>query len=79
MRVKYKTKRRGQVINIEMVGKLFKVYNGKNYIPIQITGEMVGHKLGEFSLTKKIGSSIHLSEKNKKKKEKNNPGQKKKK
>ncbi|RYX79988.1 ribosomal protein S19 family protein [bacterium] len=70
MLVKYKTKKRSQIITAELVGKNIKVYNGKLYIPVLITAEMIGHKLGEFSLTKKIGSSIHLSEKNKKKKEK---------
>ncbi len=31
----------------------FQVYNGKQYVPVHITQEMVGHKLGEFSPTRK--------------------------
>jgi len=31
----------------------FLVHNGKDYIPVQVTQDMVGHKLGEFSITKK--------------------------
>lgn len=29
------------------------VHNGKEYLPVSVTEEMVGHKLGEFSLTRK--------------------------
>ena len=29
------------------------VHNGKEYIPVQVTQDMVGHKLGEFAMTKK--------------------------
>lgn len=29
------------------------VHNGKNYLPVEVTDEMVGHKLGEFSATRK--------------------------
>ena len=31
----------------------FEVYNGKDYLPVSVTQDMVGHKLGEFSVTKK--------------------------
>ena len=31
----------------------FMVHNGKDYIPVQVTQDMVGHKLGEFAITKK--------------------------
>jgi small subunit ribosomal protein S19 len=31
----------------------FLVHNGMEYIPVEITDEMIGHKLGEFSLTRK--------------------------
>jgi hypothetical protein len=31
------------------VGLIFQVHNGKNYIDVEITEDMVGHKLGEFS------------------------------
>jgi small subunit ribosomal protein S19 len=35
-----------------MVGLTFAVYNGRKFIPVHITEQMVGHKLGEFSLTR---------------------------
>jgi small subunit ribosomal protein S19 len=37
-----------------MVGFTFGVHNGKNHIPVFVIENMVGHKLGEFSLTKKF-------------------------
>jgi small subunit ribosomal protein S19 len=37
-----------------MVGFTFGVYNGKEFIPVKITENMVGHKLGEFSPTTKF-------------------------
>ena len=36
----------------EMVGNTISVYNGKNWIPVYITENLVGHKLGEFSPTR---------------------------
>jgi len=36
----------------QMVGLTFAVHNGKKFIPVFITEQMVGHKLGEFSLTR---------------------------
>ena len=36
----------------EFVGHSFLIYNGKKFIPIKISDEMVGHKLGEFSPTR---------------------------
>jgi small subunit ribosomal protein S19 len=38
----------------EMVGITFEVHNGKTHIPVFVTENMVGHKLGEFSLTRKF-------------------------
>jgi small subunit ribosomal protein S19 len=35
------------------VGKEFFVHNGKIFIPVKVNGEMVGHKFGEFSNTRK--------------------------
>lgn len=40
----------------EMVGMTFAVHNGKDHIPVFILEEMVGHKLGEFSPTRKFRS-----------------------
>ncbi|MEA3344298.1 MAG: 30S ribosomal protein S19 [Patescibacteria group bacterium] len=41
-------------ISPEMVGFTFGVYNGKEHIQVSVTEDMVGHKLGEFSPTKKF-------------------------
>jgi len=41
-------------ISPEMVGFIFGVYNGKTHIEVLITEDMVGHKLGEFSPTRKF-------------------------
>ena len=38
----------------EFVGHSFLIYNGKKFIPIKISEEMVGHKLGEFSPTRQF-------------------------
>ena len=49
-----KTWSRDAMIAPEMVGFTFGVHNGKEHIPVQIIEEMVGHRLGEFSPTKKF-------------------------
>ncbi len=49
-----KTWRRACVISPEMLGFTFGVYNGKNHIEVLVTEDMVGHRLGEFSPTKKF-------------------------
>ncbi|MBN2563095.1 MAG: 30S ribosomal protein S19 [Phycisphaerae bacterium] len=36
----------------EFVGRTFEVHNGKNFMKVFVTEDMVGHKLGEFSLTR---------------------------
>ncbi|WP_299226670.1 30S ribosomal protein S19 [Sulfurihydrogenibium sp.] len=43
---------RACTITQEMVGHSIAVYNGQKFIPVYIQPEMVGHKLGEFSLTR---------------------------
>jgi small subunit ribosomal protein S19 len=43
---------RGSPITPDMVGLTFGVHNGKRHIPIYVTENMVGHKLGEFSPTR---------------------------
>src|SRR5262250_2943106 len=45
--------RRSTVIP-EMVGHTIAVHNGKNFIPVYVTENMVGHKLGEFSFTRQF-------------------------
>lgn len=49
-----KTWSRASVIAPEMIGFTFGVHNGKDHIPVFITEDMVGHKLGEFSPTRKF-------------------------
>ncbi len=49
-----KTWSRACVIAPEMVGFTFGVHNGKNHIEVFVTEDMVGHRLGEFSPTKKF-------------------------
>jgi small subunit ribosomal protein S19 len=47
-----KTWSRACQIPPEFVGKYFKVHNGRNFIDVFITEDMVGHRLGEFSPTR---------------------------
>lgn len=49
-----KTWKRASAISPEMVGFTIGVHNGKEFIPVLISEDMVGHKLGEFSATKKF-------------------------
>mgnify|MGYP003523436710 CR=1 FL=1 len=49
-----KTWARSSTITPEMVGMTFEVHNGKNFIPVFAEENMVGHKLGEFSPTRKF-------------------------
>jgi small subunit ribosomal protein S19 len=45
---------RNSQISPEMVGFTFGVHNGKSHLPVLVSEEMVGHRLGEFSPTKKF-------------------------
>jgi small subunit ribosomal protein S19 len=47
-----KTWSRRSTVVPDMVGLTFAVHNGKKFIPVFVTEEMVGHKLGEFSPTR---------------------------
>lgn len=47
-----KTWSRRSTIIPEMIGHTIQVHNGKKFIPVYITENMVGHKLGEFALTR---------------------------
>jgi small subunit ribosomal protein S19 len=51
-----KTWSREAVVTPEFVGHTFGVHNGKDHIPVFVTENMVGHKLGEFSATRKFRS-----------------------
>lgn len=49
-----KTWARRSMISPEMVGLTFGVHNGKIHIPVFVTEEMVGHRLGEFASSRKF-------------------------
>ena len=57
-----KTWSRRSTIYPEFIGHTFAVHNGKEFIPVYVTEDMVGHKLGEFALTRKFGG--HGADKN---------------
>ena len=50
-----KTWSRRSTIFPAFIGHTFAVHNGKEFIPVYVTEDMVGHKLGEFALTRKFG------------------------
>ena len=47
-----KTWSRGSMISPDFVGQTIAVYNGNKFIPVYVTENMVGHKLGEFAPTR---------------------------
>src|SRR6476620_4438758 len=54
---------RRSTISPEMVGHTIAVHNGKKFIPVYVTENMVGHKLGEFSFTRQFkGHSMKAAE-----------------
>ncbi|OQB06087.1 MAG: 30S ribosomal protein S19 [bacterium ADurb.Bin212] len=53
-RVPIKTWSRAATITPDMVGVTIAVHNGKEHVPVFIIEDMVGHKLGEFSPTRKF-------------------------
>lgn len=61
-----KTWSRASMIAPDFVGKTIAVHNGRQFIPVFVTENMVGHKLGEFSLTRNFRG--HAGAKNKGKK-----------
>ena len=48
-----RTHARDMVILPEMVGTTIAVHNGKEFVPVEIVPEMIGHRLGEFAITNK--------------------------
>ncbi|ASP28708.1 30S ribosomal protein S19 [Spiroplasma corruscae] len=60
-----KTWSRRSTIFPSFVGHTFSVHNGKEFITVYVTEDMVGHKLGEFAPTRKFGG--HGDDKKKKK------------
>ncbi|MDD3771621.1 MAG: 30S ribosomal protein S19 [Weeksellaceae bacterium] len=61
-----KTWSRASMISPDFVGQTFAVHNGKQFIPVYVTENMVGHKLGEFAPTRTFRG--HAGAKNKGKK-----------
>lgn len=51
-KVVLKTWSRSSTITPDFVGHTIAIHNGKNFVPVYITENMVGHKLGEFSPTR---------------------------
>jgi len=58
---------RRSTITPEFIGLTFAVHNGKTFVPVFVTENMVGHKLGEFSPTRTFYSHIKGEGKAKKK------------
>jgi len=59
-----KTWSRRSTITPDFIGHTFGVHNGKKFIPVYVTENMVGHKLGEFSPTRTFkGHSVKTAEK----------------
>lgn len=61
-----KTWSRGSMITPDFIGLTFAVHNGKQFIPVFVTENMVGHKLGEFSPTRTFRGHPTKKEKGKK-------------
>ena len=62
-----KTWSRRSTIFPSFVEHTFAVYNGKEHVPVYVTEDMVGHKLGEFVSTRKFGGhGIHADDADKK-------------
>ena len=59
-----KTWSRRSTIYPDFIGLTFAVHNGKEFVPVYVTEDMVGHKLGEFVPTRKFGG--HGEDKKKK-------------
>ena len=60
-----KTWSRASTILPNMIGHTFAVYNGRQHVPVFVTDQMVGHKLGEFSPTRTFRSHIKKDKKGK--------------
>jgi len=60
-----KTWSRSSTILPTMIGHTFAVYNGQQHLPVSVTDQMVGHKLGEFSPTRTFRSHIKKDKKSK--------------
>ena len=56
---------RASTILPTMIGHTFAVYNGRQHVPVFVTDQMVGHKLGEFSPTRTFRSHLKKDKKSK--------------
>jgi len=63
---------RNTVISSDMLRNKVKIYNGRHFISFFIKNKMIGHKFGEFSITKILGSSVLYDKMAKKKMAKKN-------
>ena len=60
-----KTWSRRSMISPDFVGQTFAVHNGNKFIPVFVTENMVGHKLGEFSPTRNFRGHVNKKDKGK--------------
>ena len=58
-----KTWSRASTIMPQMVGLTIAIHDGRRHVPIYITENMVGHRLGEFALTRTFRGHVHKAEK----------------
>ena len=66
----FKIKNRSTVISPLLLSKTLNIYNGAKYLPVVIKREMIGHKTGEFAITKTLGYKPKKKEKPKLKEKK---------
>ena len=67
----FKIHDRKSVIPYTLLSKTLNIYNGRKYIPVVIKKEMIGHKIGEFSITKILGYKPKKKRKTQVKRKKN--------
>jgi len=61
---------RRSTIGLAFLGRSVEIHNGHKSLNVKITRWMIGRKFGEFSITKKLGSKIHESKRNQKRRAK---------
>lgn len=67
----FKIHNRKTIIPFTWLSKTLNIYNGKKYLPVIIKREMIGHKMGEFSITKVLGYKPKKKRKTQVKRKKN--------
>lgn len=55
--------KRNSIISSFFLNKKFRIYNGIWQLTLNIKSGMIGHKFGEFSITKRLGREIHFNKK----------------